>query len=41
MYIENPGVDACKDKVLVVSTPDSAAGMRKALPVMANIVKKL
>lgn len=41
MYIENPGVDACKDKVLVVSTPDSAAGMRTALPVMANIVKKV
>jgi betaine reductase len=41
MYIENPGVDVCKDKVIVVSTTDSAAGMRKALPVMAKIVKKL
>lgn len=41
MYVENPGVDTCKDKVIVVSTPDSAAGMRKALPVMAAIVLKL
>lgn len=41
MYVENPGIDACKGKVLVVSTPDSAAGMKKVLPVMANIVKKL
>lgn len=41
MYVENPGIDTCKDKVIVVSTPDSAAGMRKVLPVMANIAGKL
>ena len=41
MYIENPGVELCKDKAIVVSTADSAAGMRKALPVMAAITRKL
>ncbi len=41
MYIENPGADAYKDKVIIVKTPDSAAGMRNTLPVMANIVKKI
>lgn len=41
MYVENPGVDVCKDKVIVVSTSDSAAGMRKALPTIAGIVKKI
>jgi betaine reductase len=41
MYIENPGVELCKDKAIVVNVANSAAGMRKALPVMANIVKKI
>ena len=41
MYVENPGVDVCKDKAIVVSTADSAAGMRKALPAMAAIASKL
>lgn len=41
MYIENPGVDPAKAKAIVVEVSDSAAGMRKALPKMANIVKKL
>lgn len=41
MYIENPGLDICKDKAIVVSTADSAAGMRKALPAMATITKKI
>ncbi len=41
MYIENPGVDVCKDKVIVASVTDSAAGMRKALPIMVNITKKI
>jgi glycine reductase len=41
MYIENPGLDSCRAKAIVVETTDSAAGMRNALPVMANIVKKL
>lgn len=41
MYVENPGVDVCKDKAIVVSTADSAAGMRKALPAMASLATKL
>lgn len=41
MYIENPGLDTCKDKVIVANVTDSAAGMRKALPIMANLVKKI
>lgn len=41
MYIENPGLEVCKDKAIVVSSPDSAAGMRKVLPVMAGIVNKI
>lgn len=41
MYIENPGVDACKGIAYVVETGDSAAKMRAALPVMAGLTKKL
>ena len=41
MYIENPGLDSCKAKAIVVSTPDSAGGMRKALPTMAKIANKI
>lgn len=41
MYIENPGVDTCKDKAIVVQTSDSAAGMGKALPKIAKLVKKI
>lgn len=41
MYLENPGVEICKEKAIVVSTADSAAGMRKALPAMAAITKKI
>ncbi len=41
MYPENPGVDVCKQQAIIVETSDSAAAMRKALPVMANIVKKI
>ena len=41
MYVENPGLDVCKGKAIVVNVSDSAAGMRKALPTMSNIVKKL
>ena len=36
MYVENPGADL-KDKVLMVSTANSAAGMRKAAPAMAKL----
>jgi betaine reductase len=41
MYVENPGVDVCRDKAIVFSTADSAAGMRKALPAMASLATKL
>ncbi len=41
MFIENPGVDSFKGKVIIANTSDSAAGMRKALPAMAEIVKKI
>lgn len=40
MYEENPGADL-KDKVLIVATANSAAGMRKAAPVMAKLGMKL
>lgn len=40
MYEENPGADL-KEKVLIVSTANSAAGMRKAAPVMAKLALKL
>lgn len=40
MYEENPGADM-KDKVLIVATANSAAGMRKAAPVMAKLAMKL
>lgn len=40
MYEENPGADL-KDKVLIVATTNSAAGMRKAAPVMAKLAMKL
>lgn len=41
MYDENPGVDVCKSKAIVVKTGNSAVSMRKALPLMAGIAKKL
>jgi glycine reductase len=41
MYVENPGLDTCKSKVIVVSTPNSAGGMRTVLPAMARIALKL
>jgi len=41
MYKENPGIDVCRQQAIIVETGDSAAGMRKALPVMAKIVTKL
>ena len=41
MYKENPAVDHCKAKAIVVEVSDSAAGMRNALPVMAKITKKI
>ena len=40
MYEENPGADL-KNKVMTVATANSAAGMRKAAPVMANLALKI
>ena len=40
MYEENPGADL-KDKILIVPTANSAAGMRKAAPAMAKLALKL
>ena len=40
MYKENPGADM-KDKILIVETTNSAAGMRKAAPTMAKLGLKL
>ena len=41
MYIENPGVDMYRKDLYIVETSDSAAGMRKALPAVAKLAKKL
>ena len=41
MYPENPGADMFKKDVYVIETANSAAGMRKALPKMADLAKKL
>lgn len=41
MYIENPGADMFKNKVLTVSTKNSAAGMRDAVKKMAPLALKL
>ena len=40
MFEENPGADL-KDKIYIVATKDSAAGMRTAVPVMAALALKL
>lgn len=40
MYEENPGADL-KNKVLMVATTNSAAGMRKAAPTMAALALKI
>lgn len=41
MYEENPGADMFKQKVYIVPTKNSAAGMRQAVPVMAPLALKL
>lgn len=41
MYIENPGVDLYKKSVYIISTTDSAIGMRTAIPKMAALALKL
>lgn len=41
MYEENPGVDIYRKDVDIVETGNSAAGMRKAVPVMAKVALKM
>lgn len=41
MYIENPGADMFKKDVYIISTADSAAGMRKAIPAITKLAVKL
>ncbi len=41
LYIENPAVDIYKDKTYIVETGKSAAGIRKAVPLMANLANKI
>lgn len=41
MYVENPGADMFKDKVHIISTRNSAAGMRDAVKKMAPLALKL
>lgn len=41
MYEENPGADMFKKDVYILQTKDSAAGMRKALPLVAKFLVKL
>lgn len=40
-YEENPGVDMFRKDVIIVKTGNSAATIRKAVPVMANLIKKM
>ena len=41
MYPENPGAEMYRKSAWIIETPDSAAGMRKAVPAMAKIALKL
>ena len=41
MYEENPGTDMFRQDVILVKTGNSAASMRKTVPTLVNIVKKL
>ena len=41
MYPENPGVDMYKKYAYIIETPDSAAGMKTAVPAMARLLLKL
>lgn len=41
MYIENPGADMYKKDIFIVSTRNSAVGMRDALPKVASLAIKL
>ncbi|MBV7390312.1 glycine/betaine/sarcosine/D-proline family reductase selenoprotein B [Enterococcus sp. ALS3] len=41
MYEENPGLDLYRKDSYIVPTKNSAAGMRKVVPVMAKLITKL
>jgi len=41
MYPENPGADMFKKDVIIVETGNSAATMRKCVPQLAGLVKKM
>ena len=41
MYVENPGADMYKEKMYIIATKNSAAGMRDAAPKMAKLALKL
>ena len=41
LYKENPGVDLFRKQITIVETENSAAGMKAALPKIANVAKKL
>ena len=41
MFEENPGADMFRDKLYIIATTNSAAGMRKAVPGMAALALKL
>lgn len=41
MYVENPGAEMYKDDVYIISTTNSAAGVRAAAPLMAKLALKL
>jgi len=41
MFEENPGAEMFKDKMYIVATKDSAAGMRTAVPAVAALALKL
>lgn len=41
LYKENPGVDLYRKQITIVETDNSAAGMKKALPAIAKVAKKL
>lgn len=41
MYEENPGVDMFRKDLIIIKTGNSAAKMRKAIPPLAAIIKKM
>ncbi len=41
MYCENPGVDLYRRDCYIIETQNSAVGMRRAVPAMSALVKKL